>query len=332
MIQSLLLIKWGYFKMLKSLKFVQGAVAKKDYVPSLTHFRIENGFIKGFNGELGLCSPIDLDLTVSPKATTFIKAIQTCKTTVAMHITPTGRLAIKSGNFKAFIDCDSNDIYPDIDPEGEIIKLDNGFLPIIKKIAPFIADDASRPWARGILFRGQSAFVTNNIIIVEYWLGYDFPVEINIPHNAIKELLRIGEEPTHLQLNENQLTFHYSDGRWLKTQICKTQWPDLTPLFEVDQNTETINEDFWESIESIIPFIDDMGRVYMEDHKLTTTDSDNEGVTLEVSNTFPVQMCFNAKQVFMLKKLTSEIDFSHYPKPCPFVGENLRGVIVGIRI
>ena len=91
--------------MLSSLKFVQGAVAKKDFVPALNHFRIEGGRVKGYNGMIALCGPIDLDLSITPKALEFTKAIQACTDTISLHITPAGRLSIKSGRFKAFVDC-----------------------------------------------------------------------------------------------------------------------------------------------------------------------------------------------------------------------------------
>ena len=54
--------------MLKELKFVQGAVSSKDFIPALTHFRIENGTVRSFNGLLALCSPIALDIDCTPKA------------------------------------------------------------------------------------------------------------------------------------------------------------------------------------------------------------------------------------------------------------------------
>ena len=44
--------------MLESLKFVKGAVSRKDHVPALTHFQIKNGFVKGHNGTLTLCAPM----------------------------------------------------------------------------------------------------------------------------------------------------------------------------------------------------------------------------------------------------------------------------------
>ncbi len=43
-------------KMLDTLKFIQGAVARKDHVPALVHFRIAGGRIRGFNGTLSLAA------------------------------------------------------------------------------------------------------------------------------------------------------------------------------------------------------------------------------------------------------------------------------------
>lgn len=50
--------------MLKDLKFVQGAVAKKDLLPAMTHFRIENGHVRSFNGQMAISSPVAFDLSL----------------------------------------------------------------------------------------------------------------------------------------------------------------------------------------------------------------------------------------------------------------------------
>ena len=79
---------------------------------------------------------------------------------------------------------------------------------------PFIAEDASRPWARGVLFDSQFARATNNIVIVEYWLGSTvFPIPINMPKSAITEVLRIGEEPEKTYVNETNITLIFPECR-----------------------------------------------------------------------------------------------------------------------
>lgn len=315
--------------MLDALKFVKGAVAKKDFVPALTHFRIENGLIKGYNGKIGLCSPIDLDLNVSPRAVPFAKAIQTCKTTVSMHMTNSGRLAIKSGKFKAFVEC-TEEIYPDVKPEGDIIELAGDFLPAIKKIAPFIAEDASRPWAKGVLFCNESAFATNNLIVIEYWLGYSFPTPVNVPQVAINELIRINQEPVSIQLTENSITFHFEDGRWLRSALLDLGWPNVYKVLDGDSHQTPPPSTLFDAVEDLSPFVDELGRMWFTNEKITTCLDDDIGASINMEG-LPEAGCFNNKQLLLLNKVVEKIDFTLYPRPCLFTGGPMRGALIGFR-
>lgn len=317
--------------MIDSLKFVQGAVAKKDFVQELTHYHIEGGFIKAFNGMLGLCCPIDLDLDVKPNATQFNKAIQSCKETAALHLTDKGRLAIKSGPFRAFVDCIPGD-FPEVAPEGREIPLNGGLLKVIKTLAPFIAEDASRQWARGILLRGQSAYVTNNIVLIQHWLGYEFPVDLNIPRAAVVELIRIGEEPVSLQVGENNVTFHFEGDRWLRTQTYDLSWPDVDRVLSVGTPpTVPAPQALWEAAEDLAPFVDDLGRLFLSAGKASTSQHDGEGASVDIPE-IQHNGCFHFKQLGLVSKVVETIDFSQYPKPCPFLGKDLRGVIIGMKV
>jgi DNA polymerase III sliding clamp (beta) subunit (PCNA family) len=315
--------------MLDSIRFTQGAVAKKDYAPELTHFRIKNGTIRGFNGMIGLHSPIDFDLEVSPRAVPFIKAVHACKDTIQLHVTPAGKLAVRSGKFKAFVECLIEE-FPDIPPSGEVIPLTGGILDPLKKLAPFIAEDASRPWARGILLDGQSAFATNNLILVEYWLGYNFPVRLNLPRAAVMELLRINEEPRLLQVDENSCTFHFEGDRWLRSTVYATAWPDIRKVLDIVGNLKKVPASLWEAITDLLPFTDDLGKIHLSPGLIETHIVDGNGASTEVQGLEGAGI-FNAKQLLLLEKIVEKIDFSNYPQPCPFVGDRLRGVIMGMR-
>jgi len=317
--------------MLPALKFVIGAVAKKDYLPALTHFRIEGGKVRGYNGSMALCCPISLDLNVTPKALQFIKAIETCQETIAIHMTPNGRLSIKSGSFKAFVEC-MDEPFPTIEPEGEFVEPKGGLLDVLKTLAPFIAEDASRPWARGIMFRGSSAFVTNNVILIEHWLGYEFPVEINIPKSAVVELLRIGEEPERLQVSQGSVTFHFKGDRWLRTQLYETNWPDLTPILNRENNPQDIPTELWTAVETLAPFTNELGQLYLGQERVATSAEDTSGASFAIPG-LVVEGCYNHKYLLMLREVVEKIDLSTYPNPCIFIGKGgaLRGAIVGMR-
>lgn len=315
--------------MLNELLFVQGSVAKKDFQPALTHFHISNGRIQGYNGTLALSSPIALDLDITPKAIPFVKALQGCTEAVALSKTPTGRLAIKSGRYKAFVDCLQNG-FPEIRPEGEKVLLPFPVIPVLKTLRTFIAEDASRQWARGILFRGQSAFATNNVILVEYYLGVNFPHEINIPSTAVDELLRIGEEPTHLLVAEKTVTFCYSGERWLNTGVYSAQWPEVGRVL-VD-NPESLQEVPFtlEDLQPLLAFVDASSHLYFCDGRIMTSREEGVGASIECPG-LPERGVYNFEMLKKVLPIIAKIDFSPYPAPCPFTGNNLRGVIIGMR-
>ena len=317
--------------MLSCLKFVQGAVAKKDLLPALTHFRIENGTVRGYNGTLALCSPIPLDIECTPKAEPMVRAIGHCDDTVQMSMTPAGRLSIRSGAFKAFVDCVEGDT-PHVDPEGDPIDINGpALLTALKTVWPFIGDDASRPWTNGVLLRDQSAFATNNVTLVEYWVGSAFPKSINIPRAAIKEMLRIDEPPIGAQIAENSITFHYQDGRWIRSQLYSTDWPDLTKVLDKPSNPVPMDERLFAALAKIKSFTDKNGRVLIGGGRVRTHDDDNTGAGVEIPD-MQWDGVYNIEMLNLLEGVVTRIDWSLYPAPCLFYGDRIRGAIVGMRM
>ena len=323
--------------MLNDLKFVQGAVAKKDYVPELTHFRISNGRVEGFNGLLALSTPTDLQIEAFPKAASFVKAVERIPAgvEVVLNLTQAGRLSVKAGNFRAYVEClDDASGYPEVAPTGEIYPMPSGILPVCRTLAPFMGIDASRQWAMGILFSGRSAFATNNIVLVEHWLGdLHFPTPINIPAPAIKELLRIGREPVGMQPQEGAITFHYDDGAWLRTALSSTDWPDLSAVLDKGVNPAEVPllpAGFFEGVQRLDAFTDATNRLYLCGGILATAADEGTGALIELDDFGGTGIHF-LSQMAALEGVADRIAFDMYPAPCLFFGGPVRGAICGLR-
>ena len=315
---------------LDTLKFVQGAVSSKDLVPEMKHFSIEEGTASAFNGVIAISSPIDFSVDCKPKAAPLIHAIDRCKEITSLSMTKAGKLRIESGAFKAFIDCIEGETLH-LKPEGEILPLDGQvFLQAIKALSPFIGKDASRPWVNGILLRGQSAFATNNVCLVEYWLGLDLPFVINIPLQAVRELLRVGKAPDRIQLSENSVTFHYPDGCWIRTLLYATNWPDLSRILDKPSQQSPVPDSLFEALESLKPFVEKSGLVYMEGDRLKTHIEEDLGASFQVNGLDGVGI-YRIEMLRLLEGAAASIDFSLYPDPLLFYGERLRGAILGYR-
>lgn len=318
--------------MLDALKFVKGAVSTKDFVPALTHFRIANGRVTGFNGKLSLSAPIALDVDCCPKADAFVKAIMACDETAQLHLTPSRKLAIRSGKFRAHVDTLDEAEFPVVQPEGLVVPLHEGMVETFGYLYDFIAEDASKPWATGLLLDGQSAFATNNVCLVQAWLGDHFPYRVVIPRFAVKELLRVEEDPVSVQLTQNSATFHYADGRWLRTQLIDSPWPDIGAVFDAMPSTvQPKPKELVEALETLAPFTDDMNHVYVMGNVLATAKED--GASVELKGKPPGDGAYNLKMLAMVARVATHIGFSMFPEPVAFYSQTLklRGVIAGMR-
>lgn len=317
--------------MLKELRFVQGAVSRKDFIPAMTHFAIENSRVRSYNGILALSSPIPFDINCYPKADMLVKAIGNCEETVALAITAAGRLSVKSGAFRALIQCvEKSDVH--VEPSGDIVECDGAtLLKAFQVLEPFCGDDASRSWTNGILLRRQSAFATCNVILCEYWCGVDFPRVVNIPLAAVKEVIRIGEPPSYLQMDDKSVTFHYDNGRWIRTQLYSTEWPDIEKVFDKaaqGSNPQPTDIRIFAAMQKLKPFTDKTGRVLFFPGTVCTHESQEEGGHVELEGSL-MQGIYSLDMLMRLEGAAKEVDFTTYPKPCMFFGDRLRGAIVG---
>jgi hypothetical protein len=326
--------------MLDSLKFVKGSVARKDPVPALTHFSIKDGVIRGFNGVICMAAPIPLALDCQPKAIPFTKAIEICEglpDAPSFSMTAAGKLTIKSGKFKVHIEC-IPDVFPHNEPDGQRIELQPGLIAAFKALAPMIAEDASRPWARGILLRDGSAFATNNVVIGEYWVGYKMPFDMNIPEECIKEVLRVKQDPIAVSATERSITFHFKDDLWIKSQLLTTDWPNVAPVLNRPSDATPVPPDFFDILGRLAPYVGDAHKVFIRGNTLSTHLEDGIGASYVVDGLVVERGVYNLDLLRTLDGLVATIDFSLYPQPALFFGPVtdagypvLRGAVVGMK-
>jgi len=316
--------------MLKKMKFVQGSVAKKDLLPALTHFRIENGRIQGYNGHIALSTPIDFDVDCTPKAIPLVNAIGRCVETIQLGMTKAGKLSVKSGKFRTYIECIEGPT-AHVQPDGAFVDVDGEqLLKALKILQPFIADDAARPWSNGVHFSGASAYATNNVVIAEHWLGSPFPVKVTVPRVAVKEIIRIGRAPVRFQMSDQSLTLHYEDESWLRCNLITGEWPDVEKFFAAPANPVAVPEDFFRGLEDLKPFVDKFNRIIMEPGLMRTHSLEfEEGAAFEL-DWITNKSTFSLPMLQKLHGVATKMDLSAYPNPCQWYGEDVRGVIVGL--
>lgn len=305
-----------------ALHFVQGAVSDKDLVPVLTHFHIKDGAVQGTNGRLTLSAPLDAIGDVIVPAIPMLKALDACKQpTVSLT---EKSLMIKDGRFSARLPR-STDVFPvAAPPEGEQHAV-NGIIDALRKLRPFICDDATRLWACGVLFRGGAAYATNNAVLATTEAPV-FERDVILPTAVIDELLRIKDEPDRMVVGESVIGFYWGE-RWLKASVLKDEWPPVEDMLP-DTDLDEIPEQIAEEVERISPFCEDKFFPVIEfnEHGIRTQEGN---IAAEISGYAFPEAKYHAKMLSLVLKHARYADFS--APPTPWAGDGLRGLIAQVR-
>lgn len=320
--------------MIEALNFVRGAISKNGISPELEHFIIRDGRVTGFNGYMALSAPIPLAIDAQPKAGLFHKALQACGEKVAINMTDGGRLHIKSEGLSAYIQCYPDKVVYEAKPSGTKYECPPGLLDAFKRIYPLIGDDASRPWAMGMGIGNGSYMATNNIILIQLWDGHQLPT-FNCPRFAVAEVVRNKEQPTHIQLDDHSVTFHYEDGRWLRSQLLEQDWPmeRVAQIMERPSTQTPVPDWLFEAVGRLAPFTEGPSSpIYLNPQGAGTSPYGQEsGVWLDHEGMADTAI-FRLKSLQLLENEMKTIDFSMYPQPCIFMGDNSRGALIGMEL
>ena len=78
------------------------------------------------------------------------------------------------------------------------------------------------------------------------------------------------------------------------------------------------------------PFVDKLGRLYFGNGIIRTHKDEGEGAAYEIPD-LQWEGIYQIDMINLLKDIVINIDWSTYPNPCMFFGENIRGAIIGMR-
>lgn len=322
--------------MLKTLNLVRGAVSTKELIPILTHFQVKDGTITGSNGRISICAKLPelagFEFTVP--AERFLKAVDACKGEPNLKLTEGGKLSISKGSFRALLPIEAVSAFPcPTGPVGIGFAQNQPLLAALSRLAPFVSEDASRPWSCGILIRGGFAYATNNVTVarIPIPLFEEFD-NIVLPTSAVDELLRIGQEPHTVWREPSSVVFGLN-GAWLQTQLVDNAWPGVEKLFKDNrENCKELDKELVDAVKQVVPFC--------PDSKLPIIMFTEEGVaTMEGNFSAKVGLgglpaaVYNATPLLKVLSAATHFDPGFYPDNAPFFGGGgLEGYIVGVRL
>lgn len=316
--------------MLKAVNFVYPAVGDKDGAEVL---RIKHGYVQAFNGSLAMCSPIPMDIDCQPNAKTLRTALKKYSDNVLqLALTDTGALQVKAGKFKSKIPC-SSEALPTIQLPSTRAEINcQLIMDCFKKLLPFVCADPKpdRAWCNGILLKDGQAFATNNVILINLWLGVTIPGEFIIPKQFVEAALSVKETPVEIRISNNAIAFIYARGEWLYGNLIGSKWPSLDPILNNHCQPILIPDGMYEALTELLPFQNSDKEVYFHDGYVATEATDGSSYEFEYSR--KEWGAYGLGFMLSLEGVMTSIDLLLYPKPALFFGDNLRGAIVGLKV
>ena len=314
--------------MLKAIKFVRGAVAKKDLVPILTSFHIYKGRIQGYNGSVCIDHPLertDLDFTIP--AAPFIRAMDICDGEPEITVLENSRVKFSKGNFNCKIACEDSELFPvaEFPEHGWGHDVPQDFIEKLKLIASFISEDASRPWSLAVKIVGTKMYATNNIVIAETELEKGFNAVV-LSSELVNELIRIGEKPISITYTDDETWFSYKNGAWIKGQTPVGEWPDIEQLFDFDdKGLEKIPHTLGDAINKLEHFAENGLIRFTEDGIFAGHEDDAlvDGFKLD-------KVCFHVTPLQLVLNVAKSWDLK--ASPPRFSGDNIKGVICHVAV
>lgn len=321
--------------MLDKLKLVQGGVAKKDFQPLLTFFHIYAGRVQGTNGRLtidSVCHKLcGIEATVHCEK--LLKAVASCGGEPKIRITEAGNMLVSKGSFRARLPLGEHEKYPRTDFPEEEIKCPPppNLIAILRRLQPFIGEDATRPWMSSILFRKGFAYATNNPILVRLWAG-DCQ-EMVLPGFLVDELVRLNLTPKSMVVKSNGIFITFEEDLWIRSSVIADTWPaveDMLNKFHANVALAQIPKELCPAIDKILPFCPDpkFPEIVLTKDGVSTGTGD---MSAEVTDLCFPESKWHANNLKLILTEATKIDMTAWPSPCPWVGDKIQGVITGLR-
>lgn len=311
-------------RLVAALEFVSLAQRDKG-APYQTHVLLKDNMAVAYDGVLAAGHLIDEDINACPHTLTLAAALKKCKGALSVTQINNGKLSVRSGRFRAQINCSSDAVITATAPDPACGVIDNKLRDGLLAVSPLIVEASQRVVTASALLRSGSVLGTNGHMIFEYWHGIDLPDNLIIPKLFINALAKIKKNLVSFGFSETSLTVYFDDKSWLKTQLYNDVWADCDSILNKRFQPKPIPSGFFEGLDTVEPFVED-GRVFLRPGGIQTSQDDTVGASFEIPE-LNTDVVFNAKQLKLLDIGIKLIDFDGVDGISYFVGDNMRGVI-----
>jgi hypothetical protein len=308
---------------------IKDAMSSKDLGAFLNHYLIADGELVATDGKLTAGYPIDYSVSALVPGPEFEALVGSLEgEIVATELD--GAIELRAGRMHGTIKTLPPDTVAFLRPEGEFSAPPEGFVEALRRTRNFIADQAVNMWGLCACLRTNAILASNNISLVEVECrGLATERDILIPRPAVDFITGAKAELEGYLTNENHAGFRWSDGLWLRTQLVDDVFPaNASKLLEVKSTTPTAISREWKKAYSAVA---DISEAIVSIHPDKIVGGKGKAVVeYEVATEGLDQTIhLNPKFLDIVMGVAKSWNPQIYPKPIPFRGDGVYGIVVG---
>lgn len=314
-------------KLIEALKFA--AIAGKDDNDEKNQYvAISDNWLSVENDTFTLGINVDVNLELCPHSEMFKAALQQCGQQFQLTQLDAA-ISLKSGNFRAAVPAIDRALLAPFAPDPAVAtindKLRDGFAACLRVIP---RKDDTRIYTKGAMLKANTIIATNGGIALEFWHGIDLPGPLLIPRKTIETIIKIGKPLSQFGFSDSSVTFYFNDLSFIKTRLLTGEFPNMQPSFEnVAGKFVPTWKGFYEGLSAINAFVKD-DVIHFHSNCLASHSSLELGANYRVE-TLPPSYVFSAAYWRAIEPLAQQICMAPVGKPFAFLGENVRGLIIG---
>lgn len=317
--------------MIEAINKVKAAIAPKDIASHLSHYLVRDNMLFASDNRMTAATPFPLAGEFLVPGGEFEAMASRFGEKTKVVINP-NNVIFTDGKMKATLKTLPLDIVDYQRPKGKPEVLPPDFLLALRSVLPFISDNAVHYWALAACLGDGYVYATNNVVVVaSECKGLKGGGRL-LPCWAIEYLLsRSNDEMTGAIYEVNSITFVWADRSWMTALLVDGQYPQqaIDLMEKLAKPTFHLSPEWKTSYEAIAEMSDALVEFHPERMVGLTPKGEIEVAMKTPSPKGAECSKWNTK---FLTPVVAAADYwqpDTWPKPSPFVGEGIRGLIVG---
>lgn len=270
-----------------ALDFVSVAQNAKG-LPHEYHVRIFNNFIYSTDGVLTVGHPIPVGANFNPKLEDLKKILTKFPRDFSITVDQDNSATFVCGDFRTVLSCLIDPNFPPLEPDGFVWGPLNNTMILdgLKQLDPMIVAKGEYVAQSCIRMKTNVMEAASKRAVQQFWHGWTLPYETSVPKQAVRAVLKCGKELASIGYGESTITFFFTDGSWIKSQIYKEPYPEIETVFQAAPPAAPIPLTFFKALDTIEPWTIE-GVVFVRQGLLSTWPHDDDGTSMKVPGLDP---------------------------------------------